>query len=1682
MNSNQGRYHIQDSINYSKNSILYRAVDTKTGESVILKTLNTETISTKELAKLQNEYATLSKVKSEFVSEALDFVKIDENFFLVMKYYSGISLSEYIKEHTIEVKEFLFLAKSLVRGLNDIHDAGIIHKDLNPSNIIYHAQTRTVTIIDFGISAEFSYEKPMMADAASSCGTLHYLSPEQTGRMNRAIDFRTDFYSLGITFYEMLCGKLPFHSESPTELIYDHVAKIPPSVSTINPKVPEVLSHIVEKLMEKMPEDRYNSAAGIHFDIDQCIQSYDDERGIPEFQLGQNDHSVLIEMSHKLYGREKESRFLESAYNDTLRGKKCSVFISGQSGIGKTSLVGSIQQFLIHSNGLLVRGKPDQYRRNIPHFVLLQALGNFFDIILSENAHEIDLWKKRILGALKQDACLITDKLPQLSLIIGEIPQSPALSPAELEIRFRAAMQRLLVAIASPKRPIVVFIDDLHLVDPSALDILEEVMNNEGIRGLLIILCYRDNEVNENHPVILCRNKLIGLKKDIRQLTLSGLSQNAVAQMLADTLHCEPKEIAELAEVLYGKTHGNPFYFKQFLMVCHRNGALRFHKEQRRWEWDISVIRNYPAEENVIDFLVQSIDRFSPEMVRLLSLGACSGQSFSSDLVSQLSSMKHSDTMKLLKQAVALEIIYPLRYSENMSGNTPFQFSHDRFQQAFYATLSESERKRIHYALAQYCTEAQTEFGDIETTFFIADHYVKAFSMIETPEEKRRIAEVLFHAALSANQLSAYPLATQYLKQVLDYLEDIKPVEASFLFEIYQAYHLSLCRIASYDEADEIYPFLESLASDPIDLTDNCCMQSVGLSMRGFHQEGFMLSIGLLKKLGVDFPAGDLYQTTMSKINEYYAELKKGNFIGINAKSLTTDKKELAIATVLNRTIATGFFYTLLHSSWMIITSALRTLEYGYTHESLLLYAALPFVLIPFKNDFKLSYTVANKARKIAEQLELKNELFRIYHVYSLSTIHWYEDVKSGIPYAREALKGSDSVGDLEYACYNYFMTQQAVLETSETIKDLSVENKSALAYANKTGNRHAKESFLVYAQLCKALKGRTSPPGSFTNTSFDERSYLASIRNNPTAQCYYYILRALSAFIYREYDAAYELTEKATPLLSLITGFYPVALHNFLHSLAICKRLENHDLDEKDKNKLYETLRFNQKWLGERADDAPMNFLHLHSIVNAEVAALNGEAKELIALYEKAIQEAADNHRPYHYALFCELASQRFFKLNAPKTAGSFLREAYSSYLSWGADGKVEQLKRDNSGLLSSNYIGKKSLEQKIDSVSRTNSDSSRPNIDFSALITASQTISGEIELEAILDKLINVLLEMSGAQHIYYLTKDDTNGYLIRAEGHSEGHVKNVDRERAAHADSISLRIVNYVDRTKETVALDNASISDIFMMDEHISLHGSKSVLCMPILNKGALKGILYLENSLLEGVFDKQNLEALKIIASQLAISVENSYLYSNLQLLVDEKTRELREEIEIRRAAEKQLEYMANHDILTGLPNRRMFQNRLKESIKMALFENTSLAVLFIDLDGFKEINDRYGHDKGDLVLIASANRLTKVVRGCDVVSRLGGDEFIILIENMKDRKTLEALCTRMIDFLREPVVIDDAGLTVSVTSSIGVSILGQDGSRAEELITHSDSAMYLAKKNGKNQYVFYSPASSGSSR
>jgi diguanylate cyclase (GGDEF)-like protein len=1670
----------------SKNSDVYTAINNQTGKSVILKTTNEDLMNEFVFVRLQNEYDTIKKIKSQYVPEAVDYLKADDRCYLVLDYCEGIPLLNYIKTQKISIREFLDIGLQIVEALSDIHNAGFIHKDLNPANIIYNTNTRRVTIIDFGLSTAFSHEKSLTMETPVSEGTFYYISPEQTGRMNHMIDFRTDFYSLGVTFFEMLCGCHPFESESQSQIIYMHLAKVPPLVKEINPDVPEMVSQLIAKLMAKMPEDRYLKAEGILFDLNKCLERLSADDQIAEFELGTGDYSDHFELPQKLYGREQEIAILMTAYQEILTGGKQLITIAGHSGIGKTSLVSELYKPMANSNGMFISGKFDQYLKNIPYIAISQAIEQFCDYVLAENEKNVNVWRARIETTLKQDGKLLVDRIPKLALIVGELPQLPAFSPLEEQTRLKAVLEDLLAAIASPDRPLVIFIDDIHLADMGSLAMIEEIMDNDKISGLQIVACYRNNEVSDSHPLIHSINKMVLREVNIQQITLPDLDLDTTAQMIADTLHCSTSAAIELTEIIYTKTNGNPFYLKQFIKLCWRKKLVFFDGKTKIWRWNSEAIKNCPAEENVVDFLIRNVSHMPEETVKNLSLGACIGQRFKIRTISEISGEKPEQILDDLKPAVSLEMVYPIINNLGMD-QAEFQFAHDRFQQTFYSVLPLIKRSKIHYQLAVYYEKMG--YGDNEYTkkqFIMAENYLKAFGLINDPIEKSRVSEILLRVAHLACLVSAFDTAIHYLEQIIDSFIEMH-VDDRFVFSVYVEYHLALCSIAKYEQADAVYVLLENMATEPINLTDSCCMQAIGLSNRGRYQDAFMLGIALLEKLGVHFPVDDLLNTILQEIMIFYDEINNEAFPGVAALPEAHCSLEFSIGKILNRICTAGFFYNPMYSFWAIITSAKRVLENGYTPDGLSLYGSLTLLLIPFRNDYRLSYHLVRSAMTLAEKNGYR--VFRMYHLFALINCHWFEDLKNCMVYARESYSGNISVGDFEFACFTYFTTQQMVLETCENIEELVVESDAALAFAQKYGNIHAYGSFIAFRQLCKSFVTMGSE-GSFNNDGFNEAAHLCEVGENNMALCFYYTLRSLSAAIYLDFDTVFELTEKAAPLMPSITGFYANVLHNFLHSLAICKKIENEHCSEEEEALLIRKLTTNQIWLGERAADAPGNFQHLYDLIEAEKYMLENKNtdsfsvyKKMLVLYEKAMIGAAESNRVYHYALACELAGIQFMKMDSLRLATIYLKQAYSAYLSWGATAKAEQMNKKHNALSRLRFNNLKFREDRtVTSGTMSNSKISSYSgmflknssvIDFSAIIRASQAISGETKLEVILETLISVLLENSGAQDIYYLIKKG-NDYFIQAEGHSEGDLFSILADLPVKTDSLPMKILNYVERAHESIVIDDATGSESYGNDEYILSHGCKSVMCLPVINKGELKGLLYLENNLIEGVFNKQRTEALKIIAAQLAISLENAYLFNNLQQLVDDRTQELKAEIAVRMKAEKRLEQMANFDYLTNLPNRRLFQTYLEHSIELAGMNQSNLAVLFIDLDGFKFINDQYGHDKGDLVLVTTADRLVASVRNCDTVSRMGGDEFVLILENAKTIAEIESVCDRIIAAVETPILFEDQGVKAVVTASIGISLLNFDGTTAEALISNADSAMYRAKNNGKNQFVFHS--------
>jgi len=1487
-----------ETIYYSSSSIIFKALNVETNEKVVIKSLNREIYDSKSLSKLKHEFGLLKKLQGEYVVKAYDIINMGTRFLMIIEDFGAISLDKYLNTNNIGLKEFLYIALQITKCLDHIHKNHVIHKDINPSNIVYNPDNKVVKLIDFGIASEFSFETRQALNPNKLEGRLSYISPEQTGRMNRPVDYRTDFYSLGVTLYELACGQLPFITADPAEIVHCHIAKIPIPVHQVNPEIPQAISGIINKLMAKMPEERYKNTAGIMFDLNTCIEQIAHSGIVEDFELGSNDISDKLEVPKKLYGRECEIDNLLASFRNISQGYAEFILIGGYSGIGKTSLVNELHKIIISEHGMFISGKYDQYGRNTPYSACFQAIDQFCSYILAEPEMVIKRWKKRIAEALGTNGRLLTEVVPRLGLIIGEQPDLGELSAIEEQTRFKIALRNWMAAISAPEHPVVFFMDDIHWADIASLDLFESLFIDHIIKGLMFVGTYRDNNVNASHPLIRSIERIKKHNGKVNFIKLENLDVQAVAQIIADIVGRPLPEVFRIGGSVHARTLGNPFYTIAFLKYCYEKGLLYYDHDKMRWDWHESAICSSPISDNVADYLINKIETLPPATRNLVKIAACIGTHFDNEILAAITGKDSETTKEELKPAIYEEMVYVAEEKGNMYGRMQFEFCHDKFQQAGYQALSEEHRKIVHLNIARYYEDTEALEGAY--LFTVADHYAKALDCLGSIHEIKNVIEIFFKAAHSANLSSAYDTARQYLQLIMEIAPKDLKTRDSFLLSVYTEYHLVLYSLASFEELDIIYDKVEAICKDPVDLVDCCCLQLISLSNRSRYEEGFKLGISLLEKLGIKYPQSELMEVVEAEYAKYCEYERNGCIENIEKKEMLRDPKGKAIAKVLNRIVPAAQFYDPLAAFWASLVNTNLMVKNGITGVAMEMAWTFFMGVIPFKNDFRCGNMLAQKAMAIVEREGFNAELYRIFHVNGLVRCHWFEPVEQDIEYAHEAFKGNLQNGEFEFSCFSYFTSQTAILESCSTLSEMQDEVEAALSFASKMGNLYGLESFVSFQQIVRSLRGETITYGSFNDGCFDEEKHVKDVQHNAIGLAFYNIYRALAAVLFGDFPTALKLTEKTIPLIPYIASFYCAALLRFLHSLSICRTIEDVPTSE-SQQRLLKVVNENQEWMYQRAKDAPFNFQHLYDLVDAEMKVVEGKHDQAFRLFEMAILGAKDNHRPYHYALFCELAGQRYHKIGIERVASIYLKEAHAAFLGWGAIGKTEAMKEKYQHILFSGIEGAKlvelsaetaSLSNSIDMVALTNS------IDINAVIKATQTISVQIGKKKLLRKLMNIIIENSGSNRGYILLRDE-NSWVLSAFEIMNRSVKIIIDDQEIMLESteseplLPISIISYVMRTKEPLIIGNI-VDSQFLADNYFLANHAASVMCFPILFHNLLKGIIYLENDITTDAFSHERLEVLNIFASQAAVSLENSILYSELEEKVKERTSQLEE--------------------------------------------------------------------------------------------------------------------------------------------------------------------------------------------
>lgn len=1675
-------YRVLDVIYSSQYTTIYRALEVETNHTVIIKSLNEEFNNPINFFKIKSRYDLLKKFESNYIIKVHKLFEFDNRCAILYEDFGGVILSQYLKKNRLELKEFLDLAIKITKCIEYIHTKNIIHKNINPDNILYNADEKMVKLFGFENASKVSFENVEAINPRIFYDNLFYISPEQTGRMNRPIDYRTDFYSLGITLYELACSKLPFASLEAAEMVYFHMAKTPVPVHQINDKIPLAVSKIIMKLMEKVPEDRYKSTYGIEYDLLECLRQFQELGRIVDFELAKNDYANKLEIPKKIYGRELELNTLLGSFERAKKSQAGFAIIDGEDGIGKTALVNELHKPILKNRGIFITSKCYAYNENIPYAALSHALDQFCAYMLSESTAEVKKYKEKIINLIGDSVYLLLDSIPKLNLIIEAEPIGSQHRDKEelitlMQNKFCITLMNFLKAISSLDRPIVFFFDDIQWIDIASLELIESIAFDSKFKGVLFICTYKKDEVDEEHPLQKGIKRIKKAKGRVVLLHLENLKVDAVAELLQDVLNCDAEKANGLAEIMQEKTLGNPFYLSEFLKYCNDENLFIYETSDKVWKWDNDKIKNSKTSDNVVNLLVKKIKILPPQTKELLLIAACIGNRFDIKILSAISGKNMKDIKQALNFAISSEMIYVRAKNGLHMQKEEFIFCHDRIHQAVYYVLSENEREAIYLNIINYY-ERKAGLKNSSEMFILADLYTKVLDRVEE-SHMDKVISILTYAAKIARLTSAFESAKHYLELVLEMTPEQLRKDKVFILPIYEEYHLVLFNLMEYTRGDYIYTKMQGIATDPVEMVNACCVQLTSLCRRNKPQIAYSLGVELLGELGIKYHGDQLEHAILEELEKLYQFVHDDGLESLDKKYMIFDENEMSIAKLLNRIASGGVLFSAKCAQWAALASANFMFEKGISYWSLEALCLLTPTLAELKNDYSLGYEMSKKSIATLKKIGFSQGIYRAYFFDCALNCHWFEPLENSIYSAQRAFKGNMKSGDVNLSCYCLFPSQSSVLECCNTLEEMQTEIDAAVDLAMQQNTPYARETFSTYQQLVKALKGTTFRAGSFNDDTFDEEEYRRSSKRNGFELAVFYIYKALTEVLYSHFESAYELTRQAEKYLSFVSAHYVSALYVVLNSIAICKTFDKVENEEAQSMRV--KLQKNQVWLSQRAKDAPNNFEHLYDLVQAMIHALDQQYDDAFRLFEKAVTGAEKNRRPYHYALITELIGQCYLKIGIKKTANYYINEAHCSYLEWGALGKVANMKKAYQHILTSG----------TSYACASIKNNSLYDLDLNAIIHVSQTIFSEKETDNLLEKLMEILIQNSSSTLGHVLIKNENKVRLL-VSGSVEKDIdvticQNeilLDQPKAMEILPVSL--INYVVMTREILIIDNIYRSQ-FAYDTYFENTPIKSVLCLPIMQQDHLKGIVYLENNKLTGAFTRTNTQVLSVIASQAAISIENAFLYTELEDKVKERTLQLEETISKLKVTNEALEQEINQRITTEIAleesEKQILLSKEYDKMKTDFFSNishelrTPINVIFSALQihmskqqvGKCQVKEcyKYGH-----IMQQNCYRLLRLINNLIDITKIDTGYFRVNPVNINMVSLIENITASVANY------VEDKGLSLIFDTDTEEKIMACDPEKIERIILNLlSNAVKFTPTGGEIQVIIKSKKS-----
>jgi predicted ATPase/signal transduction histidine kinase/CheY-like chemotaxis protein/tRNA A-37 threonylcarbamoyl transferase component Bud32 len=1509
-------YQISEKIYESANSLVYRGKREQDNHFVILKLLKEDYPTPQELTRYKQEYEITSNLNTDGVVKAYSLEPYQRTLVIILEDFGASSLKE-LMNGRIEagtgqkfLQEFLKLAIKTAEILGNIHSSNIIHKDINPANIVLNPETGQVKIIDFGISTVLTRENPTLKNPNVLEGTLAYMSPEQTGRMNRTLDYRTDFYSLGITFYELLTGQLPFQTNDALELVHCHIAKQPVPPYQINPGIPSILSDIVMKLMAKTAEERYQSAWGLKADLEKCLFQLQTTETISSFALASQDISDKFQIPQKLYGREKEVATLLAAFERVAAQKDFDtnaeinadnppspiemMLVAGYSGIGKSALVQEIYKPITEKRGYFISGKFDQFQRNIPYSAVVSAFQGLVRQLLTETEAQLNQWRGKLQRAFGSNGQIIIDVIPEVELIVGKQSPVPELAPTESQNRFNLVFSNFIRAFGSKEHPLAIFLDDLQWADSATLKLIQLMMMDANTQYLFLIGAYRDNEVDLTHPLMMTLN---GLQKEgatINFITLAPLELDHITHLIADTLHSDTSSVKPLAELVERKTGGNPFFVNEFLKTLHAENLFNFDLKRHCWQWDIAQIEAKGITDNVVELMIGKVKKLPPITQQVLRLAACVGAEFDLNTLSIICEKSPVEISRELTAAIQSGLILPTSELDERLLIQDYKFLHDRVQQAAYALIDESQKQAVHLQIGRLLLQNTSSEALSEEIFKIVDHLNEGVELVSDRQERSEIAKLNLMAGQKAKAATAYGAAVKYLNVGLKLLSAdswessydltlplyVEAAEAAYLF-------------GDFETMEQLALVVLNRAKTVLDKVKVYDVKIQASLSQGNAKEAIKIGLVVLNLLGVNLPE-EPSQLDIQRGLEETASLYAGQDIkDLTNLPLMTDPEKLAALFILLS--ITGASFIAAPELFVLISLAgvNLSIQYGNATWSTFAYSCYGLILCALVQEIESGYQFGKLGLNLVERLNAQKVKAKVYDALGGHVIHWKEHFRETLPILIEGYHSAVETGDFEFVGYCAYYNCENSYFIGHELTDLEREMATYCKAISQIRLENPFTWIATFRQAVLNLLGKAETITQLIGDAYNEERLLPRIleANDRLGLHILYLHKLILCYLFGEKQQAVQNAVMAEQYLDGVTGSVAVPLFHFYDSLAHLGVFA--EASDSEKEAWFNRVDTNQEKMKKWAHHAPMNHLHKFYLVEAEKARVLGQVVEAMELYERAIKGARDNGYIQEEALAYELAAEFYQARGMDKIAQTYIKEAHYAYGRWGAKAKVEDLEARYPQLLT------KSSTTHIRETRTTTGSRSASALDLATVMKASQAIAGEIVLDKLLASLMKILIENAGAQ-MGHLIMETEGKLLIEASGEvNSDNITVLQSIPIESSQSVSPTIINYVARTFESVVLNDATREGNFTNDSYIRKYQPKSILCVPLINQGKVISIVYLENNLTSSAFTPDRLEVLKVLSSSAAISIENARLYSNLaesnrtlETKVEERTAEL----------------------------------------------------------------------------------------------------------------------------------------------------------------------------------------------